>query len=82
MAEFYRGMVFLHLRVDRWGPSVMRLMRSRWPVIQEALREVGYTKIFAFYRESNRTMAAFAGRFGFREVRRNIGWVLLEKNHA
>lgn len=81
--EFGPGRVFLHLRVARWNVSVLRLMRARWPAIRELLlRDMGYPAVHAFYRESNALMSKFAARFGFREVRRYGGFVLLETDHA
>lgn len=80
--EFYAGAVFVHLRVRRWAPSVLRLMRSRWPEIRAFLRSLGFARIHAFYRASNQTMPAFSSRFGFRELRRNAEWVLMECANA
>lgn len=76
--EFYGEHVYVHLRVKRWGASVLRLMRSRWSSVRGMLGSVGYSTVRAFYLESNLSMAKFAGLFGFRELRRKDGFVLLE----
>ena len=80
--EFYCDRVYVHLRVRRWGPEVLRLMRARWPGIKQLLHEVGYVKINAFYRESNKLMPKFAGMFGFKEIKRAGGFVMMEVENA
>lgn len=80
--EFYAGSVFVHLKVHKWAPSVMRLMRERWHEIKALLRAMGFARIHAFGYAANATLPTFASRFGFREIRRTEEWILLECPNA
>lgn len=78
VAEFFRGRVYLHLKVRKWNLSTLKLMLELWPEFRRIFFNIGYPKVNAYYPVTNKLMPRFSGMFGFREVKRNNGWVLLE----
>lgn len=80
--EFYGAQVYVHLRVHRWSASVLRLMRARWPQVKALLGSVGYNAIRAFAKESNANICRFASLFGFAELHRRDGWIVMEARDA
>ena len=83
VAEFYRGRVFLHLEVRQWGIGVAREFRARWPGVKLALKNVGFDRIYAYVQEERvEKFSRFVRPFGFSEVRRRNGFVLMEVSNA
>lgn len=79
--EFYRQRAFLHFRVNRWTPRVARLVKDRLQVLLQLLPELGVSKLEAFMPLNPRIMK-MARIFGFREVRRNAEFILMEHTNA
>lgn len=80
--ELWRGRCFLHFSVKRWLPSTRRLVRDRLIVLKQLLPELGVSKLEAFMPLADPRIMKMAQIFGFREVRRNEGFILMEHTNA
>ena len=80
--DFWRGRVFLHLKVKKWAPHLLALYRCGMDALRVALTGQGYTKLEAYFSTANPRIERFAHRFGFRTVRRTKDWVLAEVSYA
>lgn len=80
--DFWRDKVFVHFRIDRWTGKALRTSRSIWPEIKAMLRNLNYKTIHAYYAEATADVGRLAEKFGFSEVKRKNGWVLMEVQNA
>lgn len=76
--EFFRGNAFLHLTMKGGSLDAMRAVRERAPHILAVLRKLRCRHIYAYNREGDAIWPRFMARFGFMEVRRKNGWILME----
>lgn len=43
--------IFLHLDVENWSPSVLREIKSKWPVLLEHIVDKGYSILFTYSKD-------------------------------
>lgn len=80
VAEFFRGDAVCHLTMKSWSIDAMREVRARAPEVLAVLRKIGARHIYAYNAEGREEQKwlRFMGLFGFHEVRRANGWILVE----
>lgn len=76
--EFNRGMVFLHVTL-RKPMAAMRAIRDRFPTLKEMLRNMGYKQVHVIIPEGDEKLYRFETMFGFRELRRARGHILMRQ---
>lgn len=83
-AEFFKGRVYLHLRVRRWGMASMRELLAQWPRIRKEMHTLGYTSINAYNyeRDADSKWQRFMRMLGFTERGRKHGLVVMEVENA
>lgn len=81
-AEFAFDRVFLHLTIHQWNLNTIHTLRVRWTQTREMLRAAGYTRINAFFQKSNTSGPRFAEKLGFRRLRENSEFILMECENA
>lgn len=80
--EFWQNRCFLHFSVKRWKLSTRRLVRDRLLVLKQLLPELGVSKLETFMPLADPRIMKMAQIFGFREVRRNSEFILMEHKDA
>ena len=76
--EFNSGMVFLHVKF-RQVMAGMRSAKAMFPTVKEMLRGMGYKRIHVIIPEGDDALYRFERYFGFRDVRRIGGHILMEQ---
>ncbi len=77
--EFYKRKAWVHVIFKRWGMDAMREMRRRFPELLTILRAIGYKEAHAFNKPDEK-WARFVTMLGFREVRRNNGYIVVSRS--
>lgn len=76
--EFNRRMVFLHLLL-RKPLEGMRACQEQFPYLKKILRAIGYRIVNVIIPEGDAKLYRFEEMFGFREVRRYGGHILMSQ---
>ena len=74
--EFNSGMVFLHV-VLRLPMEGIRAIRRELPAFKDVLRALGYKKMHVAIPEGDEKLYQFEKMFGFNEVKRAKGQILM-----
>lgn len=74
--EFAAGRVFLHVTVLQ-PLEAMRKIQQEFPGLKAKLRARGYDKVHVIIRDGDEKLYRFERFFGFEEVRRRGGFVLM-----
>lgn len=74
--EFFRRMAFIHL-VFRLPMDGMRAARALFPEVKAMLRNLGYRFVHVIIPEGDQKLYRFEEKFGFREVKRHGGFILM-----
>lgn len=77
--EFNRRMVFLHL-ILRKPMEGLRAVRAQFPALKQMLRNLGYRKVNVIIEENDEKLYRFEKLFGFRDVLRASGHLLMEQD--
>ncbi len=77
--EFFRGLAFLHL-VFRLPLAGMRAARDLFPEVKRILRAVGYERVHVIIPEGDERLYRFECAFGFSEVRRYKGQIIMAQD--
>lgn len=81
--DFLRGRAFLHLEVRKFGVETLLEIRARWPALKVILKTVGFKIIYAYAPEENaEKLLRFAKPFGFIEIKRRGGLILMGVNNG
>jgi hypothetical protein len=74
--EFFRGLAFLHLTV-KLPVKAMRDAKRIFPQIKAWLKSVGHEVVYVLIPEGDEKLYRFEQFFGFREVKRRRGHILM-----
>ena len=75
--EFNNHMAFLHLVIHTNAVQAMRYIREGFPTVKKTLRELGHDKVYVIIPEGDNKLYRFERFFGFEEVRRAGGNILM-----
>lgn len=79
-AEYAFGMAFLSLALKAWGPSVLRRCFRKFDAVKQMMRDRGHDSIHTNVVAANSIAMKLNRRFGFEEVRRDSGFVLMRQD--
>jgi hypothetical protein len=77
--EFWRGYVFFHCKFHRWSVRAMRVVDAAYPKMMSLMADLGFEFLHLFIPDGKQGLYRFCERFGFREVERKSGWVLMRQ---
>lgn len=73
------GAIFFHVKLWKWGAHKYREYQRVFSTLLAALREQGHRAVYATPRETDEAAQRLVRAFGFHEVRRRGGYVLMER---
>lgn len=79
---FFRGRVYVHLKIRKWGMAVLHDAHALWPQIRLALKSLGYESVHTYNTVEDAKWMRFVGHFGFKERGRRNGVVVMEASNA
>lgn len=78
--ELNFGMVFVHLHLFQWKPSVMRACRAGVRELKALLRDAGYKFMHVIILDDDCLLYKWEQRMGFEELRREGGVIVMRQS--
>lgn len=79
LVEFYAGRVFFHCKFHRWSVRAMRVVDEARPRMKALMAELGFEVMHLFIFNDRPTLYRFCQRYGFHEVERKRGLILMQQ---
>lgn len=73
----YEDCPFLHLDIFQWSPSLYREYKIVWQEVLKWFEQQGYNEVFILIPDNDPKLYKFETKFGFTEVSREDGEILM-----